>query len=107
MSLHTLRRRLDSAQLLYKSSFIESELTESCSKATSLLFSRSGQNHYKGMYTILIMPSVTRLNGQSNFVTTVILPLELYDKARALDINFSETLREALTDRIDAEGILP
>ncbi len=86
--------------MLYKSSFIESELT-------SLLFSRSGQNHYKGMYTILIMPSVTRLNGQSNFVTTVILPLELYDKARALDINFSETLREALTDRIDAEGILP
>ena len=54
------------------------------------------------------MPSVTRLNGQSNFVTTVIIPLELYDKARALDINFSETLREALTDKISAtEGPLP
>jgi len=53
------------------------------------------------------MPSVVRKTGTSFFVTTVILPLELYDKARALGINFSETLREALTDRIDAEGILP
>ncbi len=53
------------------------------------------------------MPSVTRLNGQSYFITTVLIPTELYARARDMEINFSQTLREALTDKIDAEGPLP
>ena len=53
------------------------------------------------------MPSIVRNNGQSYFITTVIIPTELYARARDMEINFSQTLREALTDKIDAEGPLP
>jgi len=54
------------------------------------------------------MPSIVRSDGTSYFVTTCILPSELNEKARALGINYSETLREALTDKISAtEGPLP
>ncbi len=48
------------------------------------------------------MPSVVRKTGTSFFVTTCILPSELNEKARALGINYSETLREALSDKISA-----
>ena len=58
-------------------------------------------------YTIMIMPSVAPLNGQTYFITTGLLPTELYARAREIEINFSQTLREALTDKIDAEGPLP
>lgn len=53
------------------------------------------------------MPSVTRLNGQSYFITTVLIPTELYTRARDLDINFSQTLRQALTKKVETEGPLP
>lgn len=53
------------------------------------------------------MPSLVRSNGQAYFVTTVILPTDIHDKARALGINVSETLREALAERIETEGPPP
>ena len=53
------------------------------------------------------MPLVNRLNGKSNFVTTVIIPTELYNRARSRGINVSKVLREALAEKIDAEGHLP
>lgn len=49
------------------------------------------------------MPSLVRNNGQSYFITTCVLPSDIHDKARALGINVSETLREALTEKIEAE----
>jgi len=51
------------------------------------------------------MPSIVRSDGTSYFVTTCILPSELNKKARALGINYSETLREALTDKISATEV--
>lgn len=54
-----------------------------------------------GLYSIF-MPSIVRSDGTTHTVTTCILPSELNEKARALGINYSETLREALADKISA-----
>ncbi len=45
------------------------------------------------------MPTI-RGNGRSVFISTVVLDTGLHNRARALGINVSETLREALTEKI-------
>ena len=53
------------------------------------------------------MPSIVRQNGHSHFVTTILLPLDLHDKARARGLNISQVTREALLERIETEGPPP